>query len=74
MRAGTTGGESVNALSAGTPARALPVLASGPAVSEETTDWAASSAILRARTAGVRMPSSSWASVSRKRLATQRRM
>src|SRR6202140_3688439 len=45
--------------------------ASGPAVSEEITDCAASCASLRARTAGVRMPSSSCASVLRKRLASQ---
>src|SRR3954462_6275369 len=45
----------------------------GLAVSD-AIDVAASSAILRARTSGVRMPSSSWVSVSRKREASQRMM
>src|SRR3954452_18633448 len=53
-------------------APALPPL-EGLAVSEPI-DVAASSAILRARTSGVRMPSSSWVSVSRKREASQRMM
>src|SRR5919197_772897 len=47
--------------------------ADGPAVSEPI-DIAASSAALRARTSGVRMPSSSCMSASRKREASQRMM
>ena len=47
--------------------------AGGSAVSEASDD-AASSAALRARTSGVRIPSSSCASASRKREASQRMM
>ncbi len=84
--AGTTGGVSVKAL-VGALAPPLPPDAIdprppttegspvlGPAVSEAITDCAASCAALRARTSGVRMPSSSWASTSRKRDASQRMM
>src|SRR5205085_293258 len=47
--------------------------AGGPAVSL-ACELAASWAALRARTAGVRIPSSSWRSVSRKREASHRMM
>src|SRR3954451_14826045 len=70
------GGAEADAPSALAPAAVLaPPLPpfDGLAVSD-AIDVAASSAILRARTSGVRMPSSSWVSVSRKREASQRMM
>jgi hypothetical protein len=51
----------------------LPLLFVGPAVSDDV-DVAASSAIFRARTSCVRIPSSSCVSTSRNRDASQRMM
>ena len=57
----------------GDPLPPLAGAASGDAVSVRPVS-AASSASLRVRTSGVRIPSSSWISVSRKREASQRMM